>query len=65
MKHILLAAAAVLIFAAPAFAEGDGYCDYSAKMKVAEKGKAKIKLDMAKKTAPDKGKKIIASSTIK
>ncbi len=64
MKHILLAALAVLVFAAPAFAGGDGFCDYSAKMKVTDKGKAKIKLaDTLKKDSKDK--KIIASSTMK
>lgn len=65
MKHILLAALAVLVFAAPAFAGGDGFCDYSAKLKVTNKGKAKIKLDMAKTAAPVKAKKLIASSSVK
>lgn len=64
MKHILLAALAVLVFAAPAFAGGDGFCDYSAKLKVAEKGKAKIKLQETA-TKETKGKKIIASSSMK
>ncbi|MBT3350581.1 MAG: hypothetical protein HOC91_06125 [Nitrospinaceae bacterium] len=64
MKHILLAALAVLVFAAPAFAGGDGLCDYSAKLKVTDKGKAKIKLQETV-TKETKDKKIIASSTMK
>jgi hypothetical protein len=65
MKQIILAAAAILIFAAPALAGGDGYCDYSAKARVAYKGKAKVKIKIeakAKETAKDQARKIIASS---
>lgn len=63
MKQIVLAAAAILIFAAPALADGDGYCDYSAKARVAYKGKVKVKIEAkAKETAKDQAPKIIASS---
>ena len=63
MKQIVLAAAAILIFAAPALAGGDGYCDYSAKARVVYKGKAKVKIEAkAKETAKDQARKIIASS---
>ena len=65
MKHIAFAFAMVLVFAAPAFAGGDGFCDYSAKLSVAYKGETKVKLQaqaQAKEKAPDKQQKIIAST---
>ncbi len=63
MKQIIMAAAAILIFAAPAMAGGDSFCDYSAKAKVAYKGKAKINIEAkAKDAAKDEALKIIASS---
>ncbi len=63
MKHIMFAFAMVFVFATPAFAGGDGFCDYSAKLSVAYKGKTKVKLQaQAKEKAPGKQKKIIAST---
>ena len=62
MKHIMFAFAMVLVFAVPAFAGGDGFCDYSAKPSVAYKGETKVKLQAkAKEKAPDKQQKVLAS----
>ena len=65
MKHILLAAAAVLIFAAPALA-GEGGCSHFSKAKVAKAGETKTKaVAKTTKTGAGKAKKIIASSSVK